>query len=270
MHYYKRNLGDYAKKAGRLSMLQHGAYNLLIDACYDREQFPTRDEAIDWAWASSPDEIAAVEFVLSRFFDLQDDGRYVQKRIEEELAAYSELKDKQAKNGKKGGRPRKPTGLDKKPTGFSEKPNPNPDKATGAEKKPKKSLTTNQEPLTNNQEPIKPLSAEADLVTRIFDYWVSVMGKPQGQTKLTPKRRKAVKARLTDGYTLEQITTAIDHCRCDPWSMGANDRNTPFNDLELICRTGEKLESFIEKIPAANRKAQDFSAIAREAEEFHL
>ena len=68
MHYYKRNLGDYAKKAGRLSMLQHGAYTLLIDACYDREQFPTLDDAIDWAWASSAAEIEAVEFVLRKFF----------------------------------------------------------------------------------------------------------------------------------------------------------------------------------------------------------
>ena len=85
MHYYKRNLGDYAKKAGRLSMLQHGAYTLLIDACYDREQFPTMDEAIDWTWASSTAEIEAVQFVLSKFFDLSADGRYVQSRIEEEL-----------------------------------------------------------------------------------------------------------------------------------------------------------------------------------------
>ena len=87
MHYYKRNLGDYAKKAGRLSMLQHGAYTLLIDACYDREQFPTLPEAIDWAWASSPAEIEAVEFVLRKFFTLEGD-RYVQVRIQEEIAAY--------------------------------------------------------------------------------------------------------------------------------------------------------------------------------------
>jgi uncharacterized protein YdaU (DUF1376 family) len=92
MHYYKRNLGDYAKKAGRLSMLQHGAYTLLIDACYDREQFPTRDEAIDWTWASSTAEIEAVDFVLSKFFTLED-GRYVQKRIQEEVAAYHETSE---------------------------------------------------------------------------------------------------------------------------------------------------------------------------------
>jgi uncharacterized protein YdaU (DUF1376 family) len=92
MHYYKRNLGDYAKKAGRLSMLQHGSYTLLIDACYDREQFPTRDEAIDWTWASSTAEIEAVDFVLSKFFTLED-GRYVQKRIQEEIAAYHETSE---------------------------------------------------------------------------------------------------------------------------------------------------------------------------------
>jgi uncharacterized protein YdaU (DUF1376 family) len=70
MHYYKRNLGDYAKKAGKLSMLQHGAYTVLIDACYDREQFPTMEEAIDWAWASTAQEVEAVEFVLRKFFKL--------------------------------------------------------------------------------------------------------------------------------------------------------------------------------------------------------
>ena len=78
MHYYKRNLGDYAKKAGRLSMLQHGSYTLLIDACYDREQFPTLEDAIEWTWASSKEEVEAVEFVLKRFFELEE-GIYVHR-----------------------------------------------------------------------------------------------------------------------------------------------------------------------------------------------
>lgn len=87
MHYYKRNLGDYAKKAGRLSMLQHGSYTLLIDACYDREQFPTMEEAIEWTWASTTEEIEAVQFVLRKFFMLEN-GVYIQTRIQEELAEY--------------------------------------------------------------------------------------------------------------------------------------------------------------------------------------
>jgi uncharacterized protein YdaU (DUF1376 family) len=88
MHYYKKNIGDYAKKAGRLSMLQHGAYTLLIDACYDREEFPTLEDAIDWTWASSKEEIEAVEFVLRKFFERQEDGRFVENAIAQELNAY--------------------------------------------------------------------------------------------------------------------------------------------------------------------------------------
>ena len=87
MHYFKRNIGDYHKKAGRLSMLEHGAYTLLLDACYDRERFPTKDEAIDWCWARTVEEVAAVEFVLAKFFVLQD-GKFVQERIAEEIDKY--------------------------------------------------------------------------------------------------------------------------------------------------------------------------------------
>ena len=88
MHYYKRNIGDYAKKAGRLSMVEHGAYTLLMDAIYDRETFPTLEEALDWVWARDEAEVAAVKFVLSKFFELREDGRYVQNRIQEELDSY--------------------------------------------------------------------------------------------------------------------------------------------------------------------------------------
>lgn len=87
MHYYKREIGEYYKKAGRLTMLQHGAYTMLMDSCYDREVFPTIEQAIDWCWASSDEEIAAVEFVLSKFF-IKDGDVYTQKHISEKIAKY--------------------------------------------------------------------------------------------------------------------------------------------------------------------------------------
>jgi uncharacterized protein YdaU (DUF1376 family) len=89
MHYFKRNIGDYHKKAGRLSMLQHGAYTLLLDSCYDREEFPTKEQAIEWCWASTADEVEAVEFVLYKFFILHE-GKYIQTRIMEEITRYQE------------------------------------------------------------------------------------------------------------------------------------------------------------------------------------
>ncbi len=90
MFYYKKNIGDYYKKTGRLSMLEHGAYTMLIDSCYDRERFPTLDDALDWTWARTDEEIAAVKFVLNKFFTF-DGEFYVQSRIQDELDHYHKI-----------------------------------------------------------------------------------------------------------------------------------------------------------------------------------
>ncbi len=100
MNYYKRHIGDYAAKAGHLTPLEHGVYTLLIDAYYNREEAPTRAEAIRWARARSADELAAVDVVLAEFF-IEVDGRFTQNRIEEELEAFRE---KQAVNRQLGAR----------------------------------------------------------------------------------------------------------------------------------------------------------------------
>ena len=151
MHYFKRNIGDYHKKAGRLSMLEHGSYTLIMDACYDRERFPTLEEAIDWCWARSEEEISAVKFVLSKFFTLID-GVYTQERIADEIAAYQERAEKNKQiaidreNKRKGVRA--------------------PDVHEACTDR---HLTINQEPLTTNQEPEDQhnthAASEADLVS---------------------------------------------------------------------------------------------------------
>lgn len=144
MHYYKRNLGDYAKKAGRLSMLEHGAYTLLMDAIYDREIFPTLEEALDWAWARDEAEVAAVKFVLTKFFELQNDGRYVQKRIQDELMDYKAKAETNARIAKQREEKRKSKNEASRtvhePCEEKHEPPPN-----------HKPLTINQEPITSNQ-----------------------------------------------------------------------------------------------------------------------
>ena len=107
-----------------------------------------------------------------------------------------------------------------------------------------------------SEKTISKAKALPDDVSQIFDYWVNTMQKPINQTQLTPKRKKAITDRLKNGYTVEAIKAAIYNCSNDGFSMGQNDRNKPFNDIELICRTGEKLESFIER-PTINSKKDD-------------
>lgn len=165
MHYYERNIGDYYRKAGRLNILQHGVYTLLIDACYDREQFPTLEEAIEWVWAETEEEIEAVHFVLRKFFKLNDQQQYVQNHIEEDLIAYKAFLTKQAENGKKGGRPKKAksgndqdsngngqgnNGNESDNSGLSNESQENP---TETQNNPEKPNLTQTKPKPSNQEP---------------------------------------------------------------------------------------------------------------------
>lgn len=144
MHYYKRNIGDYAKKAGRLSMLEHGAYTLLMDAIYDRESFPTLEDALDWVWARDDAEVAAVKFVLSKFFELQDDGRYVQNRIQEELNSYKAKAETNARIAKD----REAKRRSKHEASRNEHETCEETHEAPPNHKP---LTNNQEPITSNQ-----------------------------------------------------------------------------------------------------------------------
>lgn len=236
MHYYKKNIGDYAKKAGRLSMLQHGAYTLLIDSCYDRERFPTKEEAIDWTWASTSEEVEAVEFVLSRFFTLKD-GVYVQQRIEQEINAYHEkaATNKRIAIERETNRKEKST---KRARGVNEAP-PN-----------HKPLTINHKPLTTNQEPLvilNNMSAKADdIVNEVFGYWKNVMSKGSN-TLLTKKRKKLISDRLKDGYEIQDFKQAIFNCSQSSFHMGDNGNKTKYNDIELICRP-DKFEQFRDNV----------------------
>jgi hypothetical protein len=82
-----------------------------------------------------------------------------------------------------------------------------------------------------------------DDALEVFEHWQTVMAKPSA--KLDAKRVKAIKARLADGYTVGDLCKAIDGNKADAWSQGANDRRTPYNDIELICRDGPKVDKFM-------------------------
>lgn len=106
MNYYERHLGDYAKDAGHLSMLEHGAYGLLLDRYYSTEKGIPAEQAHRVARARSEEECRAVDVVLDEFFTLVD-GVWINRRVEEEIAKAQVRIEAAKANGKKGGRPRK-------------------------------------------------------------------------------------------------------------------------------------------------------------------
>lgn len=243
MHYFKRNIGDYHKKAGRLSMLEHGAYTLLMDACYDRERFPTMEQALDWCWARSDGEIAAVKFVLEKFFIL-DGEQYMQQRVADEISAYHE---KSSKN--------KQIALDREASRRALRERIEHETCTDHH------LTINQEPLTINQEPEdqKPLSPSGDENTVKKITYSAIQA---AYNKICPpvfpacavmneKRKRQIKAMcdivFLDGKPFTQGIEVWEQyftdCLTNPHWCGQNDRNwradfdfvtTPKNAIKLM------------------------------------
>lgn len=114
MNYYERHLGDYAKDAGHLSMLEHGAYTLLLDRYYTTEQPIPADQAHRVCRARTREERAAVDAVLAEFFVLVS-AAYGNGRADREITKMQAKVKAAQENGRLGGRPKQ---TDKKPSGF--------------------------------------------------------------------------------------------------------------------------------------------------------
>ncbi len=93
----------------------------------------------------------------------------------------------------------------------------------------------------------KPAKAAKEEVTtqveaELFQYWQAVFAK--ARATFTPERRRAIRARLRDGYTAQDIRRAIDGCKASDFHNGINTESRSYNDITLICRNGTKLEGF--------------------------
>lgn len=93
----------------------------------------------------------------------------------------------------------------------------------------------------NRQHGAEKFDAE---VKELFAYWQETCDHPRA--KLGEKRKKVILARLRDGYTVQQIQTAIDGAARHAFEKAGK----RYDDIELICRDEVKLESFMERAGA--------------------
>lgn len=107
-----------------------------------------------------------------------------------------------------------------------------------------------------------PIRSDHGPVVALFDYWRERCEHPQALP--TRERLAKIKQRRSEGYTDEQIRAAINGAARAAF---VNDAGKRFDDIELICRNGSKLESFIDR---ASRTAtvtpiRDFSHLDKAA-----
>jgi len=121
--WYARYPGDYLRDTAHLSLIEHGAYGLLLDHYYSTgSPLPSRKEALYRVCKAFTDaERAAVDSVLGQFFKLRTEG-YRNARADREIAIRREHNRKLSEAGRRGGQARLKPGF--KP-GLS-KPQPQP------------------------------------------------------------------------------------------------------------------------------------------------
>ena len=152
MHYFNFNIGDYASHTRHLSLLEDLAYRRLLDAYYLAEK-PFIGSPADIAKEiGMTSEIEEVFYVLTKFFEKNEDGLWFSKRCDEEIAKYHGKQEQAVKAGKASAQAR-----------FNRSSTP-------------VQPTNNQEPITNKQ--IKPKPIGFDL---FWDSYDKKVGKPNAQ-----------------------------------------------------------------------------------------
>lgn len=94
-------------------------------------------------------------------------------------------------------------------------------------------------------EQARPVDLEAKLTDdefQVFEHWRRRLNHPKA--KPTTERKRLI-AKQLKVYPREDLQRAIDGCARSPHHMGRNDRNTRYDDLELILRDAKHIEQFM-------------------------
>ena len=111
LHWYARDVEAYGRDTAHLSMLEHGAYTLLLDHYYrTKRPLPAnREQLVRICRCNGEAEITAMSRVLDEFFVYDDlgapeyDPRYLNLRADAEIKKSFEISDKRRDAGSKGG-----------------------------------------------------------------------------------------------------------------------------------------------------------------------
>ena len=99
----------------------------------------------------------------------------------------------------------------------------------------------------------KPKTKYADEIATIFEFWICTFGKDKNKTKLSDTRRRKITQRLEQGYTVDDIKTAIVNCSKSDYHMAGG-----HTDIELICRDEVHIDRFLAMKPKTTAQPTKF------------
>lgn len=98
MNHYPHHIGDFNTATRHLTRLERGLFRDMLDMYFDKEQ-PLEGADISLLarrlLCHTPEEVAALQFLLGEFFERLDDGRYQNLDCERVIALYRAQQDVQ-------------------------------------------------------------------------------------------------------------------------------------------------------------------------------
>lgn len=81
-------------------------------------------------------------------------------------------------------------------------------------------------------------------IEEVFNYWKTTM--QHERARLDAARSKVIKARLENGYSVEDLKMAIDGCAKSDFHMGQNSRGQKYDAITLILRDADHVDKFLD------------------------
>jgi uncharacterized protein YdaU (DUF1376 family) len=180
MHYYKFNIGDYARSTRHLTNDEDLAYRRLLDMYYETESpIPLETQ---WVARRIRIDVGVIEVLLNDMFICTEEG-WMHPRCDADIEEYHRQAERNRENGKRGGRPK--TAIKQtieNPVGSE----------SVASDNPVVTLTTNHKPITINH---KPVTIEGYPLWLPIDAW-------QGWVEMRKQRKRP----LTDRAKARALT----------------------------------------------------------------
>jgi len=198
--------GDYRRDTQHLSMMEHGAYCLLLMHCWDQRGPLPLDErrVFGICNARSNEEMGAVRHVLTEFFTRMHDGWYNQ-RMDREINRAAALSERLSTAGKAGARKRK--SLMRQGISTDGKPQLSPGSAKA--KPLLHTPTTTLTPTTRKNTPKPPPGCGE----RFEAFWSAYPHFPQRSSKAESAKRWAAMKLEPIG---DDVMRALDACLAIP------------------------------------------------------
>lgn len=241
---------DYLGATSRLTTEQHGAYMLLIMDYWLNGPLPDDDAMLAQIARLSPEQWGKHRPSIERLFSVHE-GQWRHRRIDREIEAARDRKKQAVERGKAGAKARWEKNNAENEAGNGESIEQASDKQSSKDSSAPSPAQSSTPPQSKSKAPdSKPSSSSqkrepdrSDEAREVFSYWQQTLGHPRA--KLDGKRYKAIRGRLSNGYSVSDLCKAIDGCKRSPYHMGDNEQGTVYDDIELICRDAPHVDKFL-------------------------